>query len=84
MKLKSTFLIAHVILLMSINTNSMAQNSSPLKADNDPRIFLKVREFLKALNSGGGKPIEALTPVEAHRQAPSSKKPWRQIDPHSM
>ena len=45
MKLKSTFLIAHVILLMSINTNSMAQNSSPLKADNDPRIFLKVRDF---------------------------------------
>jgi acetyl esterase/lipase len=34
-------------------------------AENDPRIFTQVRAFLKALNSGGGKPIEQLSPADA-------------------
>ncbi|HEY0789967.1 MAG TPA: alpha/beta hydrolase [Chthoniobacterales bacterium] len=31
----------------------------------NPKVEHRIREFLKALNSGGGKPIEALTPAEA-------------------
>lgn len=37
------------------------------EAENDPRIFTQVRDFLKALNSGTGKPIEELSPVEARK-----------------
>lgn len=43
----------------------MEQQGKPAKAENDPRIFVQVRNFLKALNSGDGKPIEQLSPVEA-------------------
>lgn len=43
----------------------MAQSNKTTKAENDPRIFMQVRNFLGALNSGGGKPIEQLTPTAA-------------------
>jgi acetyl esterase len=33
----------------------------------NPKVEHHIREFLKALNSGGGKPIEALTPAEARK-----------------
>jgi acetyl esterase/lipase len=45
----------------------MAQSSKSAKAENDPRIFMQVRAFLKALNAGNGKPIEQLTPVDARK-----------------
>jgi acetyl esterase/lipase len=38
-----------------------------LKAENDPRILIEVRKFLKGLNAGTGKPMEQLTPVEARQ-----------------
>ncbi|WP_127126395.1 alpha/beta hydrolase [Pseudoflavitalea rhizosphaerae] len=41
--------------------------SQKLKAENDTRIFLPVRNFLKALNSGTGKPIEQLSPAAARQ-----------------
>lgn len=37
------------------------------KAENDPRIFVDVRKFLKALNSGNAKPIEQLSPRDARK-----------------
>lgn len=36
-----------------------------IKAENDPQIFTQIRTFLKTLNSGGGKPIEQLSPGDA-------------------
>ncbi len=33
----------------------------------NPKVEHRIREFLKALNSSGGKPIETLTPAEAPR-----------------
>lgn len=45
----------------------MAQVNKSAAAENDPRIFIGVREFLKALNSGPGKPIEQLSPGDARR-----------------
>lgn len=42
----------------------MSQN---IKAENDPRILLQVRGFLKALNAGSGKPIEQLSPAAARQ-----------------
>jgi hypothetical protein len=41
--------------------------NKPVKAEDDPRILKEVRTFLKALNSGTGKPIEQLSPAYAHR-----------------
>src|SRR5688572_26115180 len=43
----------------------MAQSGKPAIAENDPHIFTQVRAFLKALNSGNGKPIEQLSPADA-------------------
>lgn len=45
----------------------MAQMKKPAKAEDDPRIFIQVREFLKLLNSGTGKPIEQLSPADARQ-----------------
>jgi acetyl esterase/lipase len=45
----------------------MTQSNKIVKAENDPRIFKEVREFLKMLNSGSGKPIEQLSPADARK-----------------
>ena len=45
----------------------MTQSIKNLKAESDPRIFKEVRDFLKILNSGGGKPIEQLSPADARK-----------------
>ncbi len=45
----------------------MVQTNKAIKAENDPRIFKQVREFLQVLNSGNGKPIEQLSPVDARQ-----------------
>jgi acetyl esterase/lipase len=37
------------------------------KAETDPHIYSEVREFLKVLNSGKGKPIEQLSPEDARK-----------------
>jgi len=52
----------------------MAQSTSPVKAENDPRIFVQVRDFLKALNAGDGKPIEALSPADARKVLSDAQK----------
>src|SRR5262249_44139228 len=33
----------------------------------NPKVEHRVREFLEALNSGGGKPMETMTPAEARK-----------------
>ena len=48
--------------LVSLNFNIMAQ-SNP--ASQDPNIGRETRAFLKALNSGDGKPLETLSPKDA-------------------
>lgn len=45
----------------------MAQSTNAVKAENDPQILLKVRQFLKGLNSGDGKPMEQLSPADARQ-----------------
>jgi len=40
---------------------------STINPDQNPKVEHRIREFLKALNSGGGKPIETLTPAEARK-----------------
>src|SRR5687768_17798514 len=41
------------------------KTQSSVKAENDPHIFTEIRQFLKVLNSGTGKPIEQLSPADA-------------------
>jgi len=64
-------IIIPATLFININTFIMAQSVlvapsvKSAKAENDPRILTQVRGFLKALNSGDGKPIEQLSPADA-------------------
>ncbi len=37
------------------------------KAENDPKILKDIRDFLKEVNSGGGKPMEEMEPQEARQ-----------------
>ncbi len=61
--MKTIYLKAITLASFAIfNSNIMAQ-SSP--ASQDPNIGRETREFLKALNSGDGKPLETLAPKEA-------------------
>lgn len=63
--MKSTYLkLLSLISFTIINSNIMAQ-SNP--ASQDPNIGRETREFLKALNSGDGKPLETLAPVDARQ-----------------
>jgi acetyl esterase len=39
----------------------------PINAFENPKVEHRIREFLKALNSGGGPPIETLSPAKARR-----------------
>jgi acetyl esterase/lipase len=43
----------------------MSELKKPVKAENDEHILVQVRDFLKLLNGGGGKPIEELSPADA-------------------
>lgn len=45
----------------------MTQLKNAVKAESDPHILKEVRTFLKALNSGNGKPIEQLSPTDARK-----------------
>jgi acetyl esterase/lipase len=40
---------------------------SAVNPTQNPKVEHRIRDFLKALNSGGGKPIETLTPAEARQ-----------------
>lgn len=51
-----------ITLIQNINQSLMAQT---IKAEDDLHILKEIRVFLKALNSGSGKPIEQQSPVEA-------------------
>lgn len=52
-----------VITLFTFNSKIMAQQTIP--AAQDPHIIKDIRGFLKALNSGDGKPLEQMSPEEA-------------------
>ena len=57
----------------AINSNIMAQqNNNP--AAQDPNISKNMRAFLKALNSGGGKPLEQMTPQEARSKTGADRR----------
>jgi acetyl esterase/lipase len=61
MKTKS---ITNLLVAGSIAAGSV-QAQTVVEAAKDPAIEKQTRAFLKALNSGGGKPMEQMTPVEA-------------------
>ena len=69
-KITSTLSLALSLLLL--NSNSMAQNS--IKPENDPNILKDIRSFLKVLNSGDGKPVEALAPKDARMVLVNAQK----------
>lgn len=64
---KHISILIQVFFFLTTNTLVMSQSNKNVKAENDPRIFIEVREFLKALNAGSGKPIEQVSPAEARQ-----------------
>lgn len=61
MKKKS---VATLLVAGSIAAGANAQ-VKPIDPANDPAIEVQTKAFLNALNSGGGKPMEQMTPTEA-------------------
>jgi acetyl esterase/lipase len=53
-----------IISFLTLNTIVKAQERQ-YKGENDPQVFTEVRSFLKALNSGDGKPLEQLSVADA-------------------
>ena len=63
MKTKSLLNFAGTFLIaIAFGTQVLGQNADP---SNDPHVDTHIRPFLRALNSGTGKPIEQLSPKEA-------------------
>ncbi|SDZ89469.1 Acetyl esterase/lipase [Chitinophaga terrae (ex Kim and Jung 2007)] len=61
---KSILPTAALMLSASLVNNTNAQQ---VHAADDPAIFTSVRTFLHQLNSGGGKPVEELSPAAARQ-----------------
>ncbi|SFQ55133.1 alpha/beta hydrolase [Flavobacterium akiainvivens] len=60
--------LKHVVLaIVLLTANVLMAQERPYKGENDPEVFKEVQSFLKALNSGGGKPMEQMTPAEARQ-----------------
>ncbi|RZJ69388.1 alpha/beta hydrolase [Flavobacterium sp.] len=45
----------------------MKDNSSTIAFEQDPAISVQTKKFLTALNSGGGEPLEKMTPADARQ-----------------
>jgi acetyl esterase/lipase len=56
-----------IAIFINLNTLTMSQHNKIVKAETDPRILTEIRKFLKALNSGPGKPMEQLSPADARK-----------------
>jgi acetyl esterase/lipase len=72
--MKSTFLSGIAIATIFFTTLNQSTMAQSIKAENDPQIFTQVRAFLKALNSGGGKPLEQLSPADARQVLVGAQK----------
>lgn len=72
-RLNSFRTLLAIFSLLTINTLVMAQERN-YKGENDPQIFTGVQSFLKALNSGNGKPMEELSPADAREVLAGAQK----------
>jgi len=75
--MKSYMLVSIAFLalfLINVNNNIVMAQSKNIKAENDPQILIEVRDFLKALNAGDGKPLEQLSPEDARQVLVGAQK----------
>lgn len=63
-----------VIALVLLTANMLMAQERPYKGENDPEVFKGVQSFLKALNSGNGKPMEQMTPADARQVLVGAQK----------
>lgn len=64
-----------IALVLIITTNVMAQvDKRPYHGQEDPQISRGIQEFLKALNTSGGSPLETLSPEEARQVLVGAQK----------
>jgi acetyl esterase/lipase len=60
--------VAKLLLLITLvfsSSHLVVAQQKALKAEDDPRILKQIREFLKGLNAGTGKPMEELSYADA-------------------
>ncbi len=69
---KNIFVISFIWFLFS-SLFAQAQ-LRPYKGENDPLVFTEVQAFLKALNSGNGKPLEQLSVTDARQVLVGAQK----------
>jgi hypothetical protein len=55
--------------------------STKIDPSKNPTVEHHVRKFLHALNSGGGKPLETLTPADARQESWSRHKKAQRFHP---
>ncbi|MFH6985937.1 alpha/beta hydrolase [Marinoscillum sp. 108] len=63
-----------ILFLLTFLTSVSAIKAQSISAENDPSIDPQIREFLKALNNSGGKPLETLSPAEARQVLVSAQQ----------
>jgi len=62
------------LMMALLLISGIASAQSAVKGENDPIVFTEIRGFLKALNSGNGKPIEQLSPADARQVLVGAQK----------
>lgn len=74
--LYNTAKVLITVLVLTINTNVMSQQVEPrpFKGQLDPQISKGTKEFLAALNTSGGAPLETLSPEKAREVLVSAQK----------
>ena len=63
-----------LVAVVLLAANTITAQERPYKGENDPEVFTGVQSFLKALNSGNGKPIEQLSPADARQVLVGAQK----------
>lgn len=69
--MKAIFITLYTILISITFTQAQMKTIDPAK---DPSIERQTRDFLKMLNSGGGKPMETLAPADARKILEGAQK----------
>ncbi|MFL9836691.1 alpha/beta hydrolase [Flavobacterium sp. ST-75] len=70
-----TFKMLLAALVLTLTTNVMAQVAPrPYHGQDDPQISKGIREFLNALNTSGGRPLETLSPEQARQVLVGAQK----------
>jgi acetyl esterase/lipase len=69
-----TIVKSFLVLLLALTAHLTFGQLRPYAGQDDPQVFSEIRPFLKALNSGNGKPLEQLSPADARQVLVGAQK----------